>query len=163
VREDDDVTILSLDARGGAKLYLLQRDVGLDALGRAYALGGEPPDDAVRFAQALLAGAASQPRWWLTAHAFTDGGVRCRSAVHLGLLRDAVPGNVVHDRLLAYAQSLAIDATPYERCRDSLPEGVRAHHFVTFQRVGGRPRVTVYFSPPIRAPQASGGLRARAP
>lgn len=144
------LTIFSLDLFGEpprVKLYALQRDVRLDELARSYALGGAPADDAPAFARALLGPAAEPPRWWLTAHSFIAGHRPVQSAVHLGLLRDALDDDEVQRRLLSFASARGIDPSPYLRAHAALRTDARAHHFVSFQVQGGKPRLTVYFSP----------------
>jgi hypothetical protein len=116
-----EITILSLDLRAGGrvKLYLATPDA--------------PPDDA-----RLLLG-DDRRIMWLRCFAFTGEGPPAH-ALHLSLERhvpDAAP------RLRSLLSALGLDAAPYERC---LPA---RHHFVSLQRPGGEPRVTIHFLPEV--------------
>ena len=53
-----------------------------------------------------------------------------------------------------------MNPAPYDRALSALrstglPAPYRRHHFVSWQRVGGAPRVTVYFHPPDARPASA--------
>jgi hypothetical protein len=158
LRAEDRVTIVSLDLLRGAdaraKLYVLMPNASADELGLLYERAEDARrGDALLFARAMLGG-VERPIWWLVCFAFTAAS-RDRptsAALHFGVPRHVPDDAIAHTRLLALFTKLGLDGAAYERCRAALGPGHGLHHFVSFQRLRGRPRVTVYFMPEAARP-----------
>ena len=124
----DIPTILSLDLHAAprTKLYVLEPERLLD----------HP------FARAMPGG--DRPMGWLACH-FLGGAPRI--GWHYGAARHAPDDDELALRLRRFLVERGIDDAPYARARERL--GFR-HHFVSYQEIGGAPRVTVYQLPEVR-------------
>lgn len=120
---------LDLHASPRVKLYILRPDFVLDHA----------------FARALPGG--DQPMGWLSCH-FLESA-RPRVAWHYSALRHAPDDDELARRLVGFLEGEGIDASIYERMRREMPF---RHHFVTYQRIDGAPRVTVYLLPEVQRP-----------
>lgn len=141
----EEVTIHAHDlvAQGRRKVYALVPDATVARLEELSALGAETqPGDATRFAHAMLGGA--RPIWWLVCFVYTGETLR-RVALHFGVPRHVPDEADVAPRLEGLFAELDVDPAPYRRSVEAL--GAPRHHFVSFQRIGREPRVTVYFLP----------------
>ena len=141
------ITIVSLDlaAASRTKIYALIPDASFAELEVLCALGEESrPDDVARFARAMLG--EERRIWWLVCFVFVGGKLR-RVALHLGVPRHIPEDADVGPRLRALFDDLGIDPAPYLRSVEALGPARARHHFVSFQRIGDDPRVTVYFLP----------------
>jgi len=136
------VTIVSVDLASGpaarTKLYALVPDARPDELPYLAHDAG-----AHAFAHTMLGGDARIG--WLVCYGFTPGAAEPTSiALHFGAAVHGGAGFAA--RLAAYARALELPA--YARAHAALAElGPVRHHFVSYQRVGDAPRVTVYFLP----------------
>lgn len=124
LRERDLVTMVSMDLTRAerVKSYVLMPEISADELGA----------DAPRFGRAMLGDA--RPIWWLAAIGPT-------TALHFGVPRHVDEPTATH-RIRELLRSLELPTEPWERARG-------AHHFVSFQRRAGEPRVTTYFMPEV--------------
>ena len=120
---------LDLHASPRVKLYVLRPDFVLDHA----------------FARALPGG--DQPMGWLSCH-FLEA-TPARVAWHYSALRHAPDDDDLARRLVGFLESERIDPSIYERMRREVPF---RHHFVTYQRIDGSPRVTVYLLPEVQRP-----------
>lgn len=139
-RADDELTIVSLDlhAHARTKVYRLRPHArARDAVSTA------DRDDADRFAQRML-GDADRAIGWLTCFAL-DATRAPTCALHLSLERHVAAADVA-PRVVALCEALAIDARPYRAALATLQP---RHHFVSWQRVDGAPRLTIYFLPDV--------------
>ena len=151
----DEWTILSLDLAPDTlariKLYLLQRDVGLDALERLYALGRDSAPfaslDPALLVDGLLGPEGRRPLWWLSClHHTPLDAAPTGCAIHLPLQRH-LPRDDAARRLHALAEDLRVDPTPLRAALDALPAGCDGLHFASLQRIGDQARITAYFAP----------------
>lgn len=129
--ERDLPTMIGLDLHASprVKLYVLRPDFLLDHA----------------FARALPGG--EQPMGWLSCHFLESAPPRV--AWHYSALRHAPDDDDLARRLVGLLERERIDASIYERLRREVPF---RHHFVTYQRIAGSPRVTVYLLPEVRRP-----------
>lgn len=141
----DRISIVSLDLAPAprVKAYVLMPDASLDEVAALAERAAEAaPGDAHRFGRAML-GDPARRIWWLVALGFSPGDRAPRTAaLHFGVPRhldEATCAARVRELLAA----LDLPAAAWERARATLG----GHHFVTFQRTGGAPRVTAYFLP----------------
>jgi hypothetical protein len=116
---------IDLHASPRVKLYVLRPDFLLDHA----------------FARAMPGG--DRPMGWLSCH-FLEA-TKPREAWHYSALRHAPDDDDLKRRLVRFLESERIDPAPYVR----LP---LRHHFVTYQRIDGAPRVTVYLLPDASRP-----------
>ena len=84
---------------------------------------------------------------WLSCH-FLEA-TPARVAWHYSALRHAPDDDDLARRLVGFLESERIDPSIYERMRREVPF---RHHFVTYQRIDGSPRVTVYLLPEVQRP-----------
>jgi hypothetical protein len=77
-----------------------------------------------------------RPIWWLAAISSTT------TALHFGVPRHLDEPTATH-RIRDLLLSFRLPHEPWDRARG-------AHHFVSFQRRGTQPRVTVYFLPEVQ-------------
>lgn len=137
----DSPTILSLDlvdaARARVKLYVLSANRSGEEVEDLCQLGEQHQEgDALVFANELL-GSVTARIWWLTCFNFVAGQQRPRSVtLHLGAPRH-LPDETSLERVSALAK----------RHGSSYPLKRHDFHFVSFQRRGRHPRITVYFLP----------------
>lgn len=120
---------LDLHASPRVKLYVLRPDFVLDHA----------------FTRALPGG--DQPLGWLSCHFLESTPPRV--AWHYSALRHAPDDDGLGRRLARFLERERIDASIYERMRREVPF---RHHFVTYQRHDGAPRVTVYLLPEVQRP-----------
>jgi hypothetical protein len=127
----DFPTMIGLDLHEAprVKLYVLRPDFVLDHA----------------FARALPGGDA--PMGWLSCH-FLER-TPARVAWHYSALRHAPDDEDLARRLVRFLETERIDPSLYERMRREVPF---RHHFVTYQRIDGAPRVTVYLLPDVHRP-----------
>lgn len=149
----DRISIVSLDLAEPArvKAYVLMADASLDAVARVHDRArGAVPGDAERFGRAMLGDRRSI--WWLVCAGYEVGGASptparepAACALHFGVPRH-VDEPTARARIAALLAELELEQTGWRRATAALG----AHHFVSFQRRGGRPRVTTYFVPEVR-------------
>lgn len=130
---DARVTIVSTDlARDGrAKAYVLLPAAALATLAQ-YA------PDAVTVGAQLL-GDRERRVWWLVAF-----GTPASCALHLGIPRHLSEPEA-RVRIAALLQAHELPLAPWQAATAALG----AHHFVSFQRHAGAPRVTAYYLPRV--------------
>ncbi|MEO8700594.1 MAG: hypothetical protein ABI867_11150 [Kofleriaceae bacterium] len=128
LRPRDRITLVSLDLtrEPRIKAYVLMPDAAI----------AELPADTQGFARAMLGD--DRRIWWLVAHGL---GAQPTTALHFGVARH-VDEATVRARIAALLATLELDATAWQRVTED-------HHFVSFQHVAGRPRVTTYFIPRV--------------
>jgi hypothetical protein len=144
LRARDRVTMVSLDLTPAlrAKAYVLMPDASLEELAALHDRAGHAvPGEAQRFGERMLA-ATHRRIWWLAALGFVDASRPATCALHFGVERHASEGDV-RSRVRTSLEEHGLDAGPWRRAS----AGVASHHFVTFQRRAGRPRVTTWFMP----------------
>jgi len=126
----DQPTMLSIDLHADprVKVYVLMPNHVLD----------DP------FGRAMSA----EPIGWLACH-FLERVNAPRVAWHYGAARHSPDDDDLARRLVRFCRDVGSDTAIYERARAELRF---RHHFVTWQRQDGRPRVTVYLVPEVRRP-----------
>ncbi len=141
LRDRDRISMVSLDLTAAmrVKAYVFAPDASLDELAALHDTAlGAIRGDAEQFGRAMLGDPA--PRiWWLAALGYTEATTSC--ALHLGIPRhldEATATTRIRD-LLAHHE---LPTAAWERIQ-------APHHFVTFQRRAGAPRVTTYFLPQV--------------
>jgi hypothetical protein len=78
--------------------------------------------------------------WWLACLHFTRSNrIPSVCALHFGVPRHIDEASAC-ERILALAHHFDLDASAWQRIKSE-------HHFVTFQRRNGKPRITTYFLP----------------
>ncbi len=145
LRDRDRISIVSLDLAAAmrVKAYVLMPDASLSDLAAIHDdASGAVAGDAQRFGIAMLGD--DRPIWWLAAAGFA-GPSSSSCALHLGVPRH-LDEAMATTRLRHFLRELSLPEQPWERARAALG----AHHFITFQRRAGAPRVTAYFLPEVR-------------
>ncbi len=155
----DDVALLSLDlARGPSarvKLYQRLRPANRARLEQALAFGAQhEQDDASRFWRALTGeDEAPWPRPIYVCHQLVDPGERRphRIALQAPLWPDRGDDLQVRARVVALFTAFGLDPAPFLRTHAAMAEvtakGDGLISWVSLQRQGVRPRITVYFNP----------------
>jgi DMATS type aromatic prenyltransferase len=154
------VMFFALDLSDGVeprvKVYLRYRGATVDELERA---AGVAEDYAAGDARALCRAITGSPtprlaRAVLVAlHLRRDDPARiARSALQVPVYPHATSDAVACRRVRALLRAHDLPVTTYEACLDALSARPRAeevgiHSWLSFQREGGAPRITVYFSP----------------
>lgn len=148
LRPVDRVTMLSMDLvsaerRRRRKAYVLMPDATPSTLAALHDRArGAQRGDAERFAHAMLGDARAI--WWLAAVGLDADDALASCALHLGVPRH-LDESLARARIRAWLDSHGLDATTWMRAAAVLGR----HHFVTFQRRDGVPRVTTYFLPEV--------------
>jgi hypothetical protein len=142
LRATDRITMIAMDLTQAmrVKAYVLMPDASSDELAALHDHArGAIAGDAQRFARAMLGD--DRRIWWLAALGYTTVEPPATCALHFGVPRH-VEEPTATTRVRAWLRELALPADAWERARG-------AHHFVTFQRRDGAPRVTTYFLPEV--------------
>jgi hypothetical protein len=142
LRPGDRISMVSLDLTAAmrVKAYVLAPEMSLDELEALHATtSGSITGDARRFGNSMLG--EDRRIWWLAALGWTGDARPATCALHFGVPRHVDEATATtRIRTLLAAHELPLAA--WERART-------AHHFVTFQRRAGAPRVTTYFLPEV--------------
>ncbi|MDB4964059.1 MAG: hypothetical protein JWP01_4058 [Myxococcales bacterium] len=146
LRPQDRITIVSVDlvVQGRIKAYVLMPDAPLDAVAALHDRAeAAVPGDVAQFGTAMLGDV--RPIWWLACLGFATGArAPATCALHFGVPRH-VDEPTARSRIRALLDRCGLDAHAWQRAADALG----AHHFVSFQRLAGAPRVTTYFLPEV--------------
>lgn len=132
---------LDLTSAMRVKAYVLAPDTSLAELAALHDTARDTiAGDARRFGAALL-GDPARRIWWLAALGYTGDVQPSSCALHFGVPRHLDEATATA-RIRALLLHHELPVAPWERARSP-------HHFVTFQRRAGAPRVTTYFLPEV--------------
>lgn len=147
LRPRDRITIVSLDLAdsGRTKAYVLMPEAAYDDVSALHDRASETvPEDVRVFGRAMLGD--DRPIGWLACLGYAPGSASpATCALHFSVARHAEQA-IARVRIRELVAALALNGAGWERACAALGD----HHFVSFQRRDGTPRVTTYFMPRVR-------------